>query len=310
MGDVIEVSPSPEPKPRTTYRPLRRKRDTDGNESVIELSDSTDSQGSAQNRRVKRRKEAAESKAGPSTSIVRSGASRCDIMCGSFSFALTLWYFSLRATGRRTRKLKGQTPTPTSQHASAAPQRASSPVQKPHAHAALLEEQKLEVQLEAEPLTPLAATGTPQLPDRRTPPLEPDPLHHAPPPPASADVSEVAPESYERLVERVREVVPDVLPAHAFDLLATRDIGIDNRDDLLNLVIHILLEDRSYPKDIKAKGKARATAEEAGETSGDTKTSVDYTHSNPDRRLGKVYRNLSLVRINFSFLLKLSTDME
>jgi hypothetical protein len=108
----------------------------------------------------------------------------------------------------------------------------------------------------------------------------------------------------------VREVVPDVLPAHAFDLLATRDIGVDNRDDLLNLVIHILLEDRSYPKDIKQKGKARATAEEAEEPSGDTNTSVDYTHPNQDRRLGRVYRNLSIVRTNLPFLLKLPTVME
>jgi hypothetical protein len=215
---------------------------------------------------------------------------------------LTSWYFSLRATtGRRTRKSKGQ--TPASQHSSAAPQRASSPVQKPHAHDVALLEQELDVQLEAKPLTPPAAIGTPQLPDRQTPPLEHDQLSHNPTPPASAGVSEVAPEpeSYERLVERVREVVPDVLPAHAFDLLATRDIGFDNRDDLLHLVIHILLEDRSYPKDIKEKGKARATAEEAAETSGDTNTSVDYTRPNPDRRLGQVYRNLSLVRTNLLF---------
>jgi hypothetical protein len=80
MGDVIEISPSPELKPRTGYRPLRRKRDAEGNGSVIELSDSTDSQSSTQRKRVKRRKEAAESRAGPSTSVVRSRSSRCDIM--------------------------------------------------------------------------------------------------------------------------------------------------------------------------------------------------------------------------------------
>jgi E3 ubiquitin-protein ligase RNF216 len=213
-------------------------------------------------------------------------------VCGSFSFALTAWYFSLRVT-RRTRK-KGQ--TPASRHASAAPQRATSPVQKPLAHAALLE-QEPEVQPETKPLTPsaAAATGTPQLPDRQTPPPEHDPLPHESPPAASADASDVAPEPYERLVERVHEVVPDVLPAHVFDLLATHDTGVNNRDSLLNLVIHILLEDRSYPKDIKGKGKARAAAEE---TSGDTNTSVDYTHP-PDRRLGRAYQNLSLVRINF-----------
>lgn len=227
-------------------------------------------------------------------------------VCGSFSFALTSQYFSIRVAGR-TRKLKGQ--TPVSRHASAAQQRDASPVQKHHAHAALLE-QELEVQLETKPLTPPAATDTPLLPDRQTPPLERDPLPHESPPPASADVPEVAPEPYERLVERVREVVPDVLPAHVFDLLATHDTGVPNRDDLLNLAILILLEDRTYPKDIKGKGKARAAAEERAETSGDSNTSVDYTHPNLDRRLGQVYRNLSLVRISFLFFLKLPTVME
>lgn len=209
---------------------------------------------------------------------------------------MTSRYFSPRVIGR-TRKLKGQ--TPASRHGSTAPQRATSPAQKPVAHTALLEQEQ-EVQLETKPLTPPAATGTPPLPDPRTPP-EHEPLPHESPPPASADVSEVAPEPepYERLVERVREVVPDVLPAHVFELLGTRDTGVNNRDDLLNFVVHILLEDPSYPKDIKGKGKARAVAEKAAETSEDANTSVDYTHPNPDRRLGLVYRKQSLVRINF-----------
>lgn len=82
MEDVIEISPSPELKPRTSYRPLRRKRAADGNESVIELSDSTDSQSSTRHKRSKRRKEeeAAESRAGPSAPVARSRTSRCDIM--------------------------------------------------------------------------------------------------------------------------------------------------------------------------------------------------------------------------------------
>lgn len=274
MEDVIEISPSPE---RTSYRPLRRKRNADGNESVIELSDSTDSQSSTQCNRVKRRKEAAEPRAGPSTPVVQSRASR------------------------HTRKLKGQ--TTAKRHASAAPQRATSPVppvQEPHAHAAR-EEQEQEVQLEPKPLTPSVVPGTPQLPDNQTPPLEHDPLTNESPPPASADVPEVAPEPHERLVERVREVVPDVQPAHVFDLLDTHDTGVNNRDALLNLVIHILLEDRSYPKDIKEKGKARASAEKVAETSGDTNTSVDYTHPNPDRRLGRTYRSLSLKYLRSNF---------
>ena len=84
-GDVIEISPSPEPEPRTIYRPLRRKRDPlflpDGNESAIELTDSTESQSSTPRKRLKRRKQAAKPIAGPSTSsnapVLRSRALRC-----------------------------------------------------------------------------------------------------------------------------------------------------------------------------------------------------------------------------------------
>ncbi len=207
---------------------------------------------------------------------------------GSFSFVLTLWPLSPRVI-ERTRKSRGN--TPASRHPSVAP---------PHSHSAsLLEQQEL---VQTKPLMPPAATGTPHPPDHKLIPLlEHDPVPHESLPPASADASEVVPEPYERLVERVREVVPDVLPAHVFDLLAERDTGIDNRDDLLNLVIHILLENRTYPKDIKGKGKATATAEKAAEISGDTiNTSVDYTHPDPNRRLGRAYWNLSLVRTNFS----------
>jgi TRIAD3 protein (E3 ubiquitin-protein ligase RNF216) len=97
----------------------------------------------------------------------------------------------------------------------------------------------------------------------------------------------------------VREVVPDVLPAHVFELLAAHEAV--PHYELLNVVIHILLEDRSYPKDIKGKGKARAAEERSAEISGDTNTSVDYTRLDASRHLGRVYQDLSLVRINVPF---------
>jgi len=82
MEDVIEISPSPEPEPRTAYRPLRRKRvPLSGNESAIELTDSSDSQYSTPVKRAKRRKETVKPSAGPSTSKVpveQSRALRCD----------------------------------------------------------------------------------------------------------------------------------------------------------------------------------------------------------------------------------------
>jgi len=148
-----------------------------------------------------------------------------------------------------------------------------------------------ELGVQTRPLTPSATTGTPQLPN-----LPPGPLPHESPPPVSTPDSEVAPEPYERLVERVREVVPDVLPRHVFELLAAHETVPHN--DLLNVVIHILLEDQSYPKDIKWKGKERAAGEKSADILGDSNTRVDYTHLDASRHLGRVYRDLSLVRID------------
>jgi hypothetical protein len=91
MGNVIELSPSPELEPQTIYRPLRRKRDPlclpDDNESAIELTDSTDSQSGTPVKRVKRRKGSVKPSPGTSTSldgpVIRSRALRCGSMFAS-----------------------------------------------------------------------------------------------------------------------------------------------------------------------------------------------------------------------------------
>jgi hypothetical protein len=91
MEDVIEISPSPELEPRVVYRPLRRKREPlshpDGNESAIELTDSTDSQSSTPCKRAKRRKADVNPTAGPSSSrdipATQSRALRCGRMLTS-----------------------------------------------------------------------------------------------------------------------------------------------------------------------------------------------------------------------------------
>jgi hypothetical protein len=86
MEDVIELSPSPELLPRNRYRPLRRKRDPlfipDGDESAIELTDSTDSQSSTSCKRAKRLVDTMEPGAGPSSStyvsVARTRPFRCE----------------------------------------------------------------------------------------------------------------------------------------------------------------------------------------------------------------------------------------
>jgi len=107
-------------------------------------------------------------------------------------------------------------------------------------------------------------------------------------------------ESLERLVERVREVVPDVLPAHVFRLLSIHETVF--ADNLLDVVIHILLEDQSYPKDLKGKAKAREEDEEDETTVGfleDTNTNVDYLPLDANWHLGSAYWTLSLVRSEY-----------
>jgi len=147
------------------------------------------------------------------------------------------------------------------------------------------------------PLTPPATPDSPQQPNHQlTPPAEHVTLPDEPPRPVTPVASEAGPESHDRLVERVREVVPDVLPTHVFELLAMHETTFPN--NLLDAVIHMLLEDRSYPKDVKGKAKARA-AESTAETSEDL---VDYSRVGGDRRLGPKYRILSSVRYNSPFV--------
>ena len=65
MERVIEISPSPELEPQTIYRPLRRKRPLsrhDGEDSAIELTDSSDSRSSTP---CKKRKRQARFHSGP-----------------------------------------------------------------------------------------------------------------------------------------------------------------------------------------------------------------------------------------------------
>jgi hypothetical protein len=152
-------------------------------------------------------------------------------------------------------------------------------------------------------LSPPAIPGSPQVTTHRVTRFEHILPADEPPLPVIADASEVVQESHERLVERVREVIPDVLPAHVFDLLFIHEAAFSN--NLLDIVIHILLEDRSYPKDVK--WKAKAAEEDTAEFLRDIYMNIDYTVLDTNRHLGSVYRALSLVRLDLAFLRTLLT---
>ncbi|KAI9456529.1 hypothetical protein BJY52DRAFT_553150 [Lactarius psammicola] len=274
MEGVIDISPSPESEPYIVYRPLRRKRPlSDADDSAIELTDSTDSQSSAPCKRAKRR---ARSRSGPNTEPNGSSSS--------------VWSQPLRpAVTERT-----QRPAPTSPQVSVPPI-VFPAVQVPHAHLASIGGGSMQIM-------PLADPDSPQLPySELTPPAELIPLFRGREPSLPVDtlVSGVGQEPHEVLVERVREVVPDVLPAHVFDLLDQHKA--DFSGNLLNGVILTLLEDSSYPKDLKGKGKVRAAEENPSEVSGDDNTSIDYANLDVKRSRGPVYRGLCLnyLRSNF-----------
>ena len=75
MERVIEISPSPELEPQTVYRPLRRKRPLshhDGEDSAIELTDSSESRSSTP---CKKRKRQARSHPHPGPNAEPNGSS-------------------------------------------------------------------------------------------------------------------------------------------------------------------------------------------------------------------------------------------
>jgi TRIAD3 protein (E3 ubiquitin-protein ligase RNF216) len=138
--------------------------------------------------------------------------------------------------------------------------------------------------------------GSHQLPyDEQILPPEHVPLVREPSPPAATHVLRVGQEPHEVLVERVREVVPDVLPAHVFNLLDQHKAAFAG--NLLDAVIHTLLEDSSYPKDLKGKGKATVAEGTSSENPGDVNPSIDYANFDVNRSRGPVYRGLCSVRL-------------
>jgi E3 ubiquitin-protein ligase RNF216 len=167
--------------------------------------------------------------------------------------------------------------------------RATPPIQNPYAYP-ISDFGQEAIQLES-----WAGPGSDQLPDHDPRPAsEPVPVDHKSPQPVNTADVEVVQEPDERLVERVREVVPDVLPAHVFQLLAQHKAAFS--DVLLDVVIHNLLEDQSYPRDTKGKGKERVAEKKLAEIL-DNNMSVDYRHPNADKPVGPAYSVLSLVCI-------------
>ncbi|KAI6029930.1 hypothetical protein BKA83DRAFT_4225342, partial [Pisolithus microcarpus] len=143
------------------------------------------------------------------------------------------------------------------------------------------------------PPSPSAVTSSPQASNKISP---------AVPHPPETSPAPVAMDDY---VARVTEIIPDVQPAHVLSLVerATQT----NPDAVVELVLHALFEDPSYPKiDRKGKrkrGEAEQEEKEEGRHSsrGTPKPRVDYLSEDREYDGGPFYSELSLEQLMIDY---------
>ena len=93
-------------------------------------------------------------------------------------------------------------------------------------------------------------------------------------------------------LSQVLEVVPDVLPEHAISLVR---MNIETHgSDAANNVVHILLEDPSYPKVEKTSKKRKRDADDGDAAKLNVKV-VDYSRVDREKKGGHKYDAMALV---------------
>ena len=120
---------------------------------------------------------------------------------------------------------------------------------------------------------------------------------------ASSSHDPPAPQSEQERVglytSQVLEIVPDVVPEHARQLVLQYLNA--QKDNVVELVLHVLLEDPLYPK-IDKKGKAKRKREPDDPLEGaSTRVNVDYGNRDRKGQGGEDYTRLALVRFTYSF---------
>lgn len=95
-------------------------------------------------------------------------------------------------------------------------------------------------------------------------------------------------------VARVLEIIPDVQPAHVHTLLM-QHIDI-HKDGAVELVLHNLFEDSSYPKIDKKGKRKREEVDNEGDERGVAKTKIDYGDKDRVHSPGQFYVDIALVR--------------
>lgn len=120
-------------------------------------------------------------------------------------------------------------------------------------------------------------------------------------PPPRASVSRLSPVSdpADAYVAQVLEIVPDVLPAHVFDLVQNRE------GNVVEQVLHLLFEDPTYPKaSNKGKGKRKRERDDdaAESSSAPVKVKIDYASEDREPVPGFQYSALSLVGVSYELV--------
>lgn len=123
--------------------------------------------------------------------------------------------------------------------------------------------------------------------------------------PIAVDAEEVDPNLEDHYLSHVLEVVPDVLPSHALELV--RKHIPDYGSEVANNVVHMLFEDPSYPKIEQNKGKRKRDADEAvaAPPIKIVKT-VDYGSTERPFTGGPYYYQMALVCTKFNSIRRFS----
>ncbi|KAH7906652.1 hypothetical protein BJ138DRAFT_1129757 [Hygrophoropsis aurantiaca] len=134
----------------------------------------------------------------------------------------------------------------------------------------------------------------PAIPVVEEPPVAPEPVQAEEPQPILPAVDPI-----DAYVARVIEIVPDVQPGHVLTLI--EQYHATHPENVVELVLHALLEGPPYPKvDNKGKRK-RVEGEEDGVVRGQPKPKLDYAQKDREYKGGPHYTDMALEQLLIDF---------
>ncbi|EGO04090.1 hypothetical protein SERLA73DRAFT_175842 [Serpula lacrymans var. lacrymans S7.3] len=100
-------------------------------------------------------------------------------------------------------------------------------------------------------------------------------------------------------IARVLEIIPDVQPAHVLSLV--EKYILTKPDNIVELILHSLFEDPTYPKIDKKGKRKRSEEDEGGATRGSPKLKVDYGQKDRECKGGPHYLDMALEQLLVDF---------